>query len=214
MYDQTSLCLAQFPGDIYQPVATVARVANPSYKAQVENLLIFLYKSQFGDIDRLASYDIDAHEWKPIRYLVGWKDGCPGSYDSGVVAAVTHDDTFCRLFLCTVDICRPMWSINIWCLDVETCVWSLFSRFFVEFFHAEQRINLSLTPDGCLLIALKYPWDKIFEVWVNVPPLQLLCWNSLIGQYPEIETFSGDKLRNLGIPYSFLQKYRLCKCLY
>lgn len=200
-----------FPGDILPPVTIFTGRPNE----EPSSMIFCLYKSGFGLIDRLVTFNLDGREWNESRQLTGWQDGLamqirlsPESHDSPVVANV-DDPNGCRIFFCSVDIQRPMWAFNICCLDVETSCWHRFSRFYVDHFYAHQKINLFLTQDGRLLVTVKYPWDIIREIRLSVTPLQQLCWGSLIASVPGVGQMNADQLKQLGLPHSFLVRYHL-----
>lgn len=101
---------------------------------------------------------------------------------------------------------------DIWKLNLTTYRWQLFRTACLPFplyFH-----DSATSGNGLMYVFggievrehTQTRTNEVYKMWVTIPKLSEICWESLLVYYPRLPTFPLDTLRKIGIPKRFANR--------
>lgn len=164
------------------------------------------------DLENLPAYDLKQSQWCRIETLPDAVAGYPPKRKCHSLVQHTTEDVHGNkeTFVFIAGGLNHSGAIrDIWQLSLKSFRWVLYKQTNLPttlFFH-----DACVTQDGAMYIfggitTNTIRSDKLFKMWLTIPKLSVMCWESILYYYPQVHTKSREELLERGVPIHFVNR--------
>lgn len=157
-------------------------------------------------LDKIHAYNLETNSWEEILTKPHDKIGYPAPRRCHSCVQIRNDVFICGGYNGEL-ILADLWKINL-----QTFQWSKLPTVMPEpaYFHCA-----AVTPAGCMYIhggVVNIHENKrtgsLFKIWLAVPSLLELCWESLLKAFPHLMSLPTMQLLNLGLTQELIERLK------
>lgn len=164
------------------------------------------------DLKTLPVYDLEEKKWNQITTLPDPDEGYPKPRKCHSLVQHTTKDVYENEETC-VFVAGGNYQggplNDIWKLSLKTLRWMRFRQTCLRsslFFH-----DACITPDGAMYIfggitTNTTRTNDLFKIWVTIPKLSAIAWESLIHYFPRIYQAPKNFMLEKGVPMDFVNR--------